>query len=72
MTDDTQHPGPALWDAAREEAVRRNLREGLGGYTNAHARTLLELGWRPPEKVSDDGLTKEDYETIYGWGGQDD
>ena len=56
---------PEQWDAALEEAVRRWIAE-LGPIkiaithkakgsraVRAHARTLLELGWRPEEKVSD-------------------
>ena len=67
---------PEQWDAAREEAVRRWITEleptnlalthkAKGSRcVRAHARTLLELGWRPEEEAD------EDDETIYGWGGQ--
>ena len=72
MTDNIEQTDPDLWDAAREEAARRLDAEpgAAAGYeftagTNignrAHARTLLELGWRPPEKVSDAVLCYNDW-----------
>ena len=66
MTDNIEQTDPDLWDAARKEAVRRHNMEpcrnlGTAVSLNAHARTLLELGWRPPEKVSDAVLCWREY-----------